>query len=104
MTGGDNTCTGCKSEMAIWSVLSALLGWKDGHFCYQDQGCKECVIGKVFYVTLVEVREGNMDTHIQNRTGNVTMTNDQRLLGSNALDEGDKNIVWSSQDSNVIYA
>ena len=32
VTGTDNTCTGWKSEMAIWSVLSALLGWKDGHF------------------------------------------------------------------------
>ena len=31
-----------------------------------------------------------------NCTSNVTMTNDQRLLGSNALDEGDKNMGWSS--------
>ena len=40
MTGGDNTCTGCKSEMAIWSVLSALLGWKDGHFVIMIKAVK----------------------------------------------------------------
>ena len=40
VTGGDNTCTGWKSEMAIWSVLSALLGWKDGHFVIMIRAVK----------------------------------------------------------------
>ena len=40
MTGGDNTCTGWKSEMAIWSILPALLGLQDGHFVIMIRAVK----------------------------------------------------------------
>ena len=47
VTGTDNTCTGWKSEMAIWSILSALLGWKDGHFGIMIRAVKN-MIGELF--------------------------------------------------------
>ena len=40
VTGTDNTFTGWKSEMAIWSILSALLGWKDGYFVIMIRAVK----------------------------------------------------------------